>query len=334
MHPSVPRRSALAVVLLMLAPLLVVVLPSPVVAAEPAPRLAKARSAWVAVSVARLWETPRSPRPVDRPALASPVRFRAWLSAMSLDQRRDLFRHSDTEALLGDRVRVLRLRGKWARVAVVDQPSPKHPSGYPGWVPRRQLTSRAPAATSRVATVTRRTAWLHTDTSSPRRQTEISHGTRLPVRGKVGRHVRVVLPRGGVRRIPAAAVTLHAPSERALPIGPRRLLRTARQFRGLPYLWGGLSGFGIDCSGLTWLAHRVSGVRTPRDAAPQATAGRRVGRAKLRQGDLIFYATAGTVHHVTMYAGRGRMIEAPFTGGVVRVVPVRDREYAGARRYR
>src|SRR6476619_3775978 len=59
------------------------------------------RSAWVAVSVARLWQSPSAPWPVDAPALRTPVRFRTWLRAMTLDQRRALDVRTDTEALLG-----------------------------------------------------------------------------------------------------------------------------------------------------------------------------------------------------------------------------------------
>ena len=83
----------------------------------------------------------------------------------------------------------------------------------------------------------------------------------------------------------------------------------------------------------TWTNVRTSAVSLSRDALPQSRHGRPVARASLRPGDLIFYATNGLVHHVTMYAGRGRMVEAPHTGAVVRTVPVRGFEYFGARRY-
>src|SRR4051794_10943479 len=71
---------------------------------------AAGHSAWVAVSVARLWHSPTAPRSVDAPALKAPVRFRAWLRAMTLSQRRALDLHTDTEALWGERVVVVRLR--------------------------------------------------------------------------------------------------------------------------------------------------------------------------------------------------------------------------------
>jgi cell wall-associated NlpC family hydrolase len=128
-------------------------------------------------------------------------------------------------------------------------------------------------------------------------------------------------------------VSVHPLGETALPRTRTNLVRTAQSFTGLPYLWGGLSGFGLDCSGLTWLDFRAHGQVIPRDALPQSRHGKPVGRTALRRGDLIFYATNGLVHHVTMYAGDGKMVEAPHTGAVVRTVGVRGFEYFSARRY-
>jgi cell wall-associated NlpC family hydrolase len=289
-------------------------------------------NAWISVAVARLWQSPSSPRAVDRPALTAPVRIRAWLRGMSLAQRRALSEHSDTEGLMGERVVVRRVRAGWAEVVVPDQPSQKDSAGYPGWVPVAQLTATPPAPTGSVATVVSRTSWLRSDNRAASPVTEISSGTTLSSLGRIGSQVRVRTPDGAPRRIQASTVVVH-PAGTAALVQHRGLLATAMTFRRLPYLWGGLSGFGLDCSGLTWLSNRLHGTLIPRDALPQSRHGARVTRAHLRPGDLVFYATHGLVHHVTMYAGRGRMIEAPHTGGVVRVVRLRLREYAGARRY-
>ena len=112
-------------------------------------------------------------------------------------------------------------------------------------------------------------------------------------------------------------------------------MRTAKSFLGLSYLWGGLSGFGLDCSGLTWLDYRVHGITTPRDALPQSQHGQVTTTRE--PGDLLFYAHHGLVHHVSMYVGDGLMIHAPHTGSSVQVIafsaPPLRQEYAGARRY-
>ena len=164
----------------------------------------------------------------------------------------------------------------------------------------------------------------------------ISFGTRLPVVGEDGRWVRVATPDGVVRRVLRSAAVLHQPGGTgALPASTSSLMSTATSFVGLPYLWSGLSGFGLDCSGLTWLDYRVHGITIPRDALPQSRHGTPV--AHPGPGDLMFYATAGLVHHVSMYLGNGRMVQAPHTGARVQVVatslPVYSSEYAGARSY-
>jgi cell wall-associated NlpC family hydrolase len=131
------------------------------------------------------------------------------------------------------------------------------------------------------------------------------------------------------------AVVVHAPGD--APRAPTRasLEHTAKSFTGLHYLWGGLSGFGLDCSGLTWLDYRVHGIRIPRDALPQSRRGRHTRTRRV--GDLLFYASNGRVHHVSMYIGGGYVIHAPHTGSWVQIVrfseqPLRS-EYVGARRY-
>ncbi|MFZ2016660.1 MAG: NlpC/P60 family protein [Nocardioides sp.] len=289
--------------------------------------------AWVSVSVATLWRSPTSPRPVDAPALRHPAEIGRWLAGMSLAQRRDLNGRADTQALLGDRVVVLALpssRPAWARVAVPSQPSPLNAKGYPGWVPRRQLTATAPAASSRVATVLRRTTWLLTDASTPSRLFPVSVGTTFPVLSTTTTYVRVHAPGGSVRRLLGLAVVVHATGTPALAPTRSSIVARAERFVGLAYLWAGASGFGVDCSGLTWLTYRLHGIRIPRDAAPQSRRGTPASPA--RRGDLLFYSTSGVVHHVSMYVGNDRMVHSPATGQVVSVVKLLTPN-AAARRY-
>lgn len=292
------------------------------------------RQAWVGVSVATLWRAPRS-RVVDRPALSSPVNIRLWLSRMTLADRRGLNGRADTQALLGDRVIVIARSGAWVKVVVPDQPTPLDRRGYPGWLPTAQLTAARPVTSTLVATVVARTTWLRTDTTAATPVTEISFGTRLPRVGVTGGWVRVTTPTGLVRRLPASAVAVRAPAVAALPRTGSDVVRAAKMFTGLPYLWAGRSGFGFDCSGLTSLDYRVHGQMIPRDADAQVR-GKAVARNALRPGDLLFYATRGKVHHVSIYAGSGRMVQAPRTGLPVQTItmstPSYAREYAGARR--
>lgn len=105
--------------------------------------------------------------------------------------------------------------------------------------------------------------------------------------------------------------------------GTVRATSLAVSWRGTPYVWGGTKpGRGLDCSGLVQAAYARAGIRLPRTSRQQAGAGLAVASmAQARRGDLLFYGRP--VHHVAIYLGGGRMVEAPRRGLAVRVVPVR-----------
>ncbi|MGE5830548.1 MAG: hypothetical protein ACM30G_19600, partial [Micromonosporaceae bacterium] len=106
---------------------------------EPAPT--PGEEAVVCVAVGTLWTAPDRVRPVDEPALAVPARPRDWVQSMSGADIADLTGRTLTQLLLGERVRVLELRGEWARVVALGQPSSLDPNGYPGWIPTNQLST-------------------------------------------------------------------------------------------------------------------------------------------------------------------------------------------------
>jgi hypothetical protein len=107
-----------------------------------------------------------------------------------------------------------------------------------------------------------------------------------------------------------------------------RVLALARTQLGVPYRWGGGEpGRGFDCSGLTQWAFAAAGHRLPRTAQQQFVATQRVSRADLRPGDLVFFAgdpgqPDQWITHVGVYAGGGRMVDAPAPGAGGREEPV------------
>ncbi len=277
--------------------------------------------ATIDVTVATLWKAPNLARAIDHPSLGNPVDLDAWNANLaSTASRVWLDAHVQTQALYGQEVTVLARRGAWAKVAVADEPDPQDPHGYPGWLPVAQLkTSFDPRGPAVV--VLARTGTLVVGG----RVFVLSYGTRLPL----VRHAS----RGDIVRTPDGTGTLSGASA---PLAPSAasIVAQAKRFVGLRYLWGGLSAWGFDCSGLVWDVFRAHGLTIPRDADPQFQHGTRVARRQLRAGDLLFWGTKHYADHVAIYAGAGLMVEAPDSAHSIRVVAVRwDRYYLGARRY-
>nr|WP_042196987.1 C40 family peptidase [Kibdelosporangium sp. MJ126-NF4]CEL22673.1 similar to Cell wall-associated hydrolase (invasion-associated proteins) [Kibdelosporangium sp. MJ126-NF4]CTQ89814.1 similar to Cell wall-associated hydrolase (invasion-associated proteins) [Kibdelosporangium sp. MJ126-NF4] len=122
-------------------------------------------------------------------------------------------------------------------------------------------------------------------------------------------------------------------------LGPPGAANTAMQAalsrRGDPYKWSGMSPGAFDCSGLMMWSYGQAGIRLPRSSRAQYTVGRAVSRDALQHGDLLFFGgSAGSIHHVAMYVGDGKMVHAPNTGDVVKVVPLGGggSDYFGAKR--
>ncbi len=111
-------------------------------------------------------------------------------------------------------------------------------------------------------------------------------------------------------------------------------IRAALSFLGVPYVWGGASRSGVDCSGLVMLAYEAAGIYLPHYSGAQFADTVRVPLWDLQPGDLLFYGYNGD-EHVAMYLGHGMMIEAPSTGYTVHITPVRlGYGFAGAGRPR
>jgi len=115
-------------------------------------------------------------------------------------------------------------------------------------------------------------------------------------------------------------------------------IQYARSKLGTPYLWGGTGtpeqGGRFDCSGLMQASYRVAGVSLHRTSREQWYDGPHVPRDQLQAGDLVFFAwdtgNPRSIHHVGMYVGGGFMINAPYTGAVIRFDKIDTPDYIGA----
>jgi cell wall-associated NlpC family hydrolase len=114
--------------------------------------------------------------------------------------------------------------------------------------------------------------------------------------------------------------------------------KTAKKYLGVPYVYGGRTPSGFDCSGLTAYVYGRQGVKLPGSSAQQAKSGRLIRKRNLRPGDLVFFCTAGgrQVSHVGLYLGDSKFIHAPGRGKKVTTASLNDtyfkKTYHSARR--
>lgn len=173
--------------------------------------------------------------------------------------------------------------------------------------------------------------------------------------------VRVVAPVAPVAPVvpqpqnprPVPVVTPPSPVKQPPPAGPgspsaaQRAIDAGMRYIGTPYAWGGGGWWGpgrgqdpdadvvgFDCSGLTQYAYRQAGISIARNSRAQYDGSPKVARGALQPGDLVFWATdpdrPSTIHHVAIYLGGDRILEAPESGKTVRTTAMRWGGYAGA----
>lgn len=216
-----------------------------------------------------------------------------------------------TQAICGDPVTPLKFDGEWYLARLTDPPG----DGYLGWIRAWHLAERRPdqqnafAARAGHRVATNHALVLEAPDSGATPASALVIGTRLCARGCGERGWRrVELADGREGYLPARSVE-KIPSRRA---SRDRVAALALRFLGVPYLWGGTTPMGFDCSGLVQRVFRLGGIDMPRDSDLQARVGRLIppdARVELPVGALMFFG-GERVTHVALALGDGTFVHA------------------------
>jgi hypothetical protein len=217
------------------------------------------------------------------------------------------------QAVLGQHLVVLRQRGRWLNVRGED--------GYLGWVHRgyvHRLDERAVHAW-KMGMEAEACISLGAEVVSETGEViaRLPWGARFLCDGTAA-----ILPDGMRGRASGDFVTAARRHER-FPSEAQAVVGSAGRWIGVPYVWGGITQAGADCSGLVQAVFRMHGVELPRDSDQQSAVGEAVdvsrGLSALRAGDLLFFAEEpGRVSHVAISTGGTRIIHSSLGNGGVR----------------
>jgi len=295
----------------------------------------------VNVPVATVWTNAESAREVDKEAINRLPDLEAWLSQLTYETRLELFTANliQTQVLFGQEVLLIGEKSGWGEVVIPEQASVKNKKGYPGYIPLAQLIplKNEKTGNSEIAVVTAKKAWLLSEKRG--RLFQLSFQTELPVLKISENEVTVETPEG-VGIIRREDVTIFSNNEKRKKGSGDEVVAAGERFLGLPYLWGGMSSYGYDCSGFSYMMHKANGYTIPRDAADQAKGGVSVPLDEIERGDLLFFAYEegkGKLHHVGIYYGNDKLLHSPKTGKMVEILSlagtVYEQELCAARRY-
>jgi len=212
-----------------------------------------------------------------------------------------------TQTILGDTVSIKEVSGNWYFVRISD--------GYFGWVEDSVLVFPGEEFKSSQKVIV--SALMANIVCEPK---ESSHyrgkavmGTTLPLLRREGQWVEVLLPRGQKGWLMEGQVLFEPRS----PQKSSEIVKTAEMYLSVPYLWGGTTALGVDCSGFVFTVYKINGYKIPRDAESQFDYCEPREDKDLQPGDMVFFTTyLKGPSHVGIYLGYDKFIHASSSKGV------------------
>ncbi|MGI6575543.1 MAG: NlpC/P60 family protein [bacterium] len=233
-----------------------------------------------------------------------------------------------TQVLLGENVKIEESYGQWFFVRAAD--------GYHGWLTANSMGLYFTPGLAELALFIRPRVIVQPVEGQLNEPCIVYCGTCLAVCGVMPPFIKVILPSGGYGWVLESCVKRYTQAN-GIPRADRdQLLKLGKRFLGTPYLWGGITAAGVDCSGLAFVLYRACGMQIPRDAHEQFLRGKTVFAPN--KGDLVFFSAAGTSlfpTHVGIFLGEDLFLHASSSFGGVVISSLQDsfykERYLGAR---
>jgi len=226
-----------------------------------------------------------------------------------------------SQLLFGEVATVLERDEQWIKIAV-------HHDSYEGWVDRKQVVEIEEGTFDKIALIKDRQAQIVLQLDTPWGKTVVFQGSPI-------------LSSDSTFQIDEMKFSWF---DGKPEVSDQSVIQIAQSYFNAPYLWGGRTRYGIDCSGFTQTVFHQKGIELMRDASQQVKHGEKVAFEDLKAGDVVFFASekTGNVTHVGIYLGEKSIIHAH---GRVRIDELRPRgiynldeqylshQYFAARRY-
>lgn len=198
-----------------------------------------------------------------------------------------------SQAFFSEHVLIKKASGDYRLIVTMD--------GYSGWISMSSFVERQDPYLSQ-GKVTQKSAHLYRQAESKELLMTLPYGSKLNILERIdNRWLKVQLPCGKEAFIQRGDLSKE----------PKGLIWFSKQFLGLPYIWGGRSSFGYDCSGFVQMLYKWKGIQLPRDSWQQFQdkRGQVVEINQLETGDLIFWGKSeNKIQHVGMYLKEGEFI--------------------------
>ena len=240
------------------------------------------------------------------------------LVTLSVINLRKLPEHSSelvSQAILGTPVLILKSKGSWILIQTPDR--------YIAWTERSSVVALSTAGLNQWKRSNRvvyleNSGWIYETPDKNAVICDLVAGCIVVKKSEANAYALVVLPDGREGYIESKSLADFNSMNNELIATGDNIVKTASKYMGLPYLWGGTSSKGVDCSGFVRSVYLMNGIIVTRDASLQALHGRTIdisrGFDNLEKGDLLFFGSKGDtgpkVTHVAISLGNSRFIHA------------------------